>query len=70
MPMQILCLFNSRVIKKYHLSDMYIHSHTLGSIGVTELGTVTFHFAPNRRRSTVDFSVDMIASKKYFLLKV
>ena len=30
--------------------DMYIHLHTIGLTGVTELGTVTFHFAPNRRR--------------------
>ena len=29
---------------------MYIHLHTIGLTGVTELGTVTFHFAPNLRR--------------------
>ena len=29
---------------------MYIHLHTIGLIGMTELGTATFHFAPNRRR--------------------
>ena len=28
---------------------MYIHLHTIGLIGMTELGTATFHFAPNRR---------------------
>ena len=31
----------------YHLTtfprDMYIHLHTIGLTGVTELGTVTFH---------------------------
>ena len=32
------------------LRDVYIHLHTIGLTGVTELGTVTFHFAPNRRR--------------------
>ena len=30
--------------------DMYIHLHTICLTGVTVLGTVTFHFAPNRRR--------------------
>ena len=29
---------------------MYIQSHLIGLIDVTELGTVTFNFAPNRRR--------------------
>ena len=29
---------------------MCIHLHTICLIGVTELGTVTCHFAPNRRR--------------------
>ena len=29
---------------------MYIHLHTIGLIGVTELGTVTCHFATNRRQ--------------------
>ena len=29
---------------------MYIHLHTIGLIVMTELGTATFHFAPNRRR--------------------
>ena len=31
-------------------SDMYIHLHTIGLTGVTEVGTVTVHFGPNRRR--------------------
>ena len=50
MPMNILDIYNSCDIWKYHSSDMEIHSHTIGLIGVTELGTITFHFAPNRRR--------------------
>ena len=50
MPMKILDICNSRVICKYHPFDMYIISYTIGLIGVTELGTATFHFAPNRRR--------------------
>ena len=29
---------------------MWNHLHAIGLIGVTELGTVTFHLAPNRRR--------------------
>ena len=29
---------------------MYIHLHTIGLTGATELGTVTCHFAPNQRR--------------------
>ena len=29
---------------------MYINLYTIGLTGVTELGTVTCHFAPNRRR--------------------
>ena len=50
MPMKILDICNSRVIWKHLLSDMYIHSHLIGLIDMTELGTVTFNFAPNRRR--------------------
>ena len=38
------------VVWHYQPCDMYIHLHMIGLIGVTELGTVTFHFAPNRRR--------------------
>ena len=29
---------------------MYIHLHTIGLIGMTELSTAKFYFAPNRRR--------------------
>ena len=29
---------------------MYIHLHTVGLTGATQLGTVTCHFAPNQRR--------------------
>ena len=47
--MQILFMYNSCVIWKYHPFDMYIHFHTIGLIGVTELDTVTLHFAPNQR---------------------
>ena len=42
MQMKILYICNSRVIWKYHPSDMYIHSHTIGLIDVTELGTATW----------------------------
>ena len=31
------------------LRHIYIHLHTICLIGMTELGTATFHFAPNRR---------------------
>ena len=37
-------------IWQYQPCDIYIHLHTIGLIGITELGTATFHFAPNRRR--------------------
>ena len=58
---------NSRVIWKYIPCYMYIHSHTIGLIGVTELGTVTFHFAlKSASISLVDFSMDMVASQKSF----
>ena len=48
---------------------IYIHLYTIGLIGVTELGTVTFHFVPNQRRWLVDFSVDIVASNLYFRQK-
>ena len=47
--------------------DMYIHLHTMGLIGVTKLGTVTFHDVPNRRR--IQWSVsrwDIFAPKNIF----
>ena len=50
MRMKMIYICNSCVFWKYYSFYMYIHSHTIGLIGVTELGTVTFHFAPNRRR--------------------
>ena len=34
---------------------MYMDLHTLGLFGVTELGTVKFHFAPNRRHLKLKF---------------
>ena len=37
-------------------SDMYIDLHTIVLTCVTELGTVTFHFAPNRRRFHLSIS--------------
>ena len=53
---------------------MYIHLHTIGLIGMTELGTATFHFAPNRRRFhwsiSHDFSMGIVASKKSFWQKL
>ena len=50
MLMKIWYICNLCVIWKYHPCDMYIHLHTIGFIGKTALGTVTFHFAPDRRR--------------------
>ena len=50
---------------------MYIHLHTIGLTGVTELGTVTFHFAPNRRR--FHWSISrwiLLLRKKDFSVKV
>ena len=38
------------VIWQHNPCDMYINLHTIGLTGATELGTVTCHFAPNRRR--------------------
>ena len=37
-------------IWQYQPYVIYIHLHTICLIGMTELGTATFHFAPNRRR--------------------
>ena len=37
-------------IWQYQPCVIYIHLHTICLIGMTELGTATFHFAPNRRR--------------------
>ena len=48
--MKILCMCNSWSIWQYHPCDIYIHLHTIGLIDAMELGTVTYHFAPNRRR--------------------
>ena len=48
--MKIWYTCNLCVIWQYHPCDMCINLHTTGLIGVTELGTVTCHFAPNRRR--------------------
>ena len=45
-----LYMCNSCVIWQYHPCDIYTHLQTIGLIGVTELGTATFHFAPNQRR--------------------
>ena len=50
MQMKIWYARNLCVIWQYHPCDMYIHLHTIGLIGVTELGTVTCHFVPNRRQ--------------------
>ena len=41
---------NLCVIWQHYPCDMYIDLYTIGLTGVTEWGTVTFHFAPNRRR--------------------
>ena len=38
------------VIWQHYPCNMYIHLHTIGLTGATELGTVTYHFAPNQRR--------------------
>ena len=38
------------VIWQHYPCDMYIHLHTIGLTGATELGTVTCHLAPNQRR--------------------
>ena len=50
MGMKISYMYTSCIMWQYHLCDIYIYWHTIGFIGVTELGTVTFHLAPNRRR--------------------
>ena len=38
------------VIWQHYPCNMYIHLHTIGLIGATELGTHACHFAPNQRR--------------------
>ena len=48
--MEIWYTCNLCVIWQYCPCDMYIHLQTIGLIGVTELGTVTCHFAPNQSR--------------------
>ena len=50
MGMKIWHTCNLCVIWQHYPGDMYIHLHTIGLTGVTELGTVTVNFAPNRRR--------------------
>ena len=49
MGMTILYVYISCIIWQYHPRDMYIHLHTIGLIGMMEIGTNTFHFAPNQR---------------------
>ena len=50
MHIEIQYTCNLSVISQYCPCDMYIHLHTIGLIGVTEIGTVTCHLVPNRRR--------------------
>ena len=51
MRMKILCIIRVSFDNiTQHTWDLYIHLHTIFLIGVTELGTVTFHFARSRRR--------------------
>ena len=38
------------VIWQHYPCNMYIHLHTIGLTGATELGTVPCHFVPNQRR--------------------
>ena len=64
MLMKIYCTCDLCVIWHYQPCDMYFHLHTIGLIGVTELGTVTFHFEPNRRQ--FHWSMDIMVSKTYF----
>ena len=51
--------------------DMYIHLHTIGSTGMTELIRYSYisFFAKSASISLVDFSVDIVASEKYFRQK-
>ena len=49
---------------------MYIHLHTIGSIGMMELGTVVFHFAPNRRQFHWSICRWILLRRKIFLEKV
>ena len=50
MRMKIWYTCNLCVIRQYQPCDMYIHLLKIGLIGMTELGTVAFHFATNWRR--------------------
>ena len=56
MGMKISYVYTSCIIWQYHPCDMYINLHTICLIGVTELGTVTFHFGPNQRRFPLSIS--------------
>ena len=70
MGMKISYMYTSCIIWQYHLCDMYIHWHTIGFIGVTELGTVTFHLAPNRHRFHLSISRGYgCVEKKIFVSK-
>ena len=70
MPKKILDICNSRVIWKYHPSDMYIISHTIGSIDDGIRYSYISFCAKLASISLVDFSADVVASKKYFSVKV
>ena len=64
MGMKILYMYTSCIIWQYHPCDMYIHLHTIGLIGVTELGTVTYHFGPNQRRFPLSISRWILLRRK------
>ena len=69
MWMKIWYTCNLCVIWKYHPYDMYIHLHTIGLIGVTVLGTVTCHLAPNRRRFHWSISQWILLHRKIIFCK-
>ena len=48
---------------------MYINLHTIGLTGATELGTVTSHFAPNRRRFHWSISQWILLRRKHIFIK-
>ena len=57
------------VIWHYQPCDMYSPLHMIGVIGVTDLGIVTFHFAPNRRRFHWSISRWILLCRKHVFSK-
>ena len=69
LQMEIQHTCNLGVIWQHNPCEMYINLHTIGLTGATELGTVTFHFAPNRRRFHWSISQWILLRRKHIFGK-